>query len=162
MIATELRVTTRSEQQTERLGALLAGELSPGDIVLLSGELGAGKTTLVRGIAAGLGFDGDVTSPTFTLLHHYPGRLLLLHADLWRLERLSEIEDLALDDELAAGAVLVAEWGEAAEPLFSGRALAVRIGIDQGELRHFEIDASAPGWAECAAGLSHVLGRPLS
>lgn len=129
MIAAESR--TSSPAETEEAGRRLSAELAPGDVVLLVGGLGAGKTTFVRGMAEGLGVAGDVTSPTFTLVQSYPGRLTLLHADLWRLERLSEVVDLALDEGLEEGGVLVAEWGEGAFELFGDEALVVY--LDEGE-----------------------------
>ncbi|MGH9292896.1 MAG: tRNA (adenosine(37)-N6)-threonylcarbamoyltransferase complex ATPase subunit type 1 TsaE [Acidimicrobiales bacterium] len=152
---TFLSATTSSPEGTEALGRGLAAHLRPGDAVLVSGALGSGKTTLVRGIAAGLGFEGDVTSPTFTLVHFYAASPPLVHADLWRLERRQEIEDLALDEELAAGNVVVAEWGEAAEDLFSGRALLVAMSATGGEdERRVEIDARARAWSERAGALA--------
>ena len=103
---------TRSEQETIDLGRRLGATLQPGAIVLLSGDLGAGKTAFVRGLAQGLGANPDeVTSPTFTLIQEYRGRLSLFHVDLYRLEP-REIPDLALE-ELGDGAAVVAiEWAE--------------------------------------------------
>jgi tRNA threonylcarbamoyladenosine biosynthesis protein TsaE len=110
-------------------GALLAASLEAGDVVLLIGELGAGKTTFVKGIAAGLGAVEEVTSPTFTLCQAYHGRLALLHADFWRLERLQEVIDLALDEGLEEGAVVVAEWGEGGMDLYGDEALIVAMEV---------------------------------
>jgi tRNA threonylcarbamoyladenosine biosynthesis protein TsaE len=118
---------TRSPEETEHVGTALAGLLEPGDVVLLLGGLGAGKTTFVRGIAGGLGIGDEVTSPTFTLCQIYAGRLSLMHADLWRLERLQEVLDLALDEGLEDGGVLVAEWGEGAADVYGDEALFVTI-----------------------------------
>ncbi len=99
-------------RETKRLAWCLAGVLEPGDVVFLEGDLGTGKTTLARGIARGLGvpFGVSVTSPTFSLVHEYPARLLLLHADFYRLGANEELFELGLDEALAEGAVLVAEW----------------------------------------------------
>jgi len=102
---------TRSEQETEALARELAGTLQAGDVVLLSGDLGAGKTTFVRGLAQGLGIDPeDVSSPTFTLLHEYRGgRLTLYHADLYRLDR-TATDDLGLEETGVRDGVLAIEW----------------------------------------------------
>ncbi len=124
-------VATSSPEETREVGRRLAGALEPGDVVLLIGSLGAGKTTFVQGLADGLGASEDVTSPTFTLCQLYRGRLTVMHADLWRLERLGEVVDLALDEGLEEGGVLVAEWGEGAAELFGDEALVVT--IDSGE-----------------------------
>ena len=102
---------TRSQDDTERLAATLAATLRGGDVVLLSGPLGAGKTAFVRGLARGLGVDpGEVSSPTFTLVHEYRGgRLRLFHADLYRLGT-AAAEDLGLDELGIRDGVLAIEW----------------------------------------------------
>ncbi len=102
---------TNSPAETERAGALLGARLQQGDVVLLTGELGAGKTTFVRGVAQGTGSKAHVASPTFQLLRIYPGRLQLAHVDLYRVEKSSELRDLGLD-ELATDGAVVVEWGE--------------------------------------------------
>ena len=102
---------TCSEDETQTVARDLAARLKPGDVVRLSGDLGAGKTAFVRGLAVGLGIDPDVvSSPTFTLVHEYRGgRLDLYHADLYRLES-ATTEDLGLEEERVAEAVLAIEW----------------------------------------------------
>jgi tRNA threonylcarbamoyladenosine biosynthesis protein TsaE len=102
---------THSEEETADIARELAAQLKPGDVVLLSGELGAGKTAFVRGLAAGLGIDPDaVSSPTFTLVHEYRGgRLTLYHADLYRLEKAATGE-LGLEEMGVADGVLAVEW----------------------------------------------------
>jgi tRNA threonylcarbamoyladenosine biosynthesis protein TsaE len=102
---------TSSETETSAVGEELARSLRPGDVILLHGELGAGKTAFVRGLARGLRAPAEeVSSPTFTLIQEYQGDLKLYHVDLYRLEPV-EVEDLGLD-ELAAGAVVAIEWAE--------------------------------------------------
>ena len=120
-------ITTRSESETAAVGRELAPTLMPGSVVLLFGDLGAGKTAFVRGLAEGLGVDRDeVSSPTFTLLQEYRGgRLTLFHADLYRLNDPREIDDLGLD-EIAADGVLAIEWAEKL-PRPPVDAIAVRI-----------------------------------
>lgn len=103
--------TTHSEDETQAVARDLASRLRPGDVVLLSGNLGAGKTAFVRGLAVGLGIDpGEVSSPTFTLIHEYRGgRLVLYHADLYRLGSAAS-EDLGLEEAGARDGVLAIEW----------------------------------------------------
>ena len=105
-------VVTHSEQETFALAKELALGLEPGRFVLLHGDLGAGKTVFVRGLAAGLGIDpGIVTSPTFVLIQHYNGPTPLIHADLYRLESVAAIDDLGLEEIGSAGVVAV-EWAD--------------------------------------------------
>ena len=105
--------TSSSEFDTRAIAAALAPNLGPGAVVLLSGDLGAGKTAFVRGLAEGLGIDpDDVTSPTFTLVHEYRGgRLPLIHVDLYRLDR-AELDEIGLDQDLAARGITAVEWSE--------------------------------------------------
>lgn len=121
-------LTTRSEPETEDAGQEFARSLSVGAVVLLSGPLGAGKTAFVRGMARGLGSNpGDISSPTFTILHEYKGpHVLLFHADLYRLS-VREVDELGLDD-IAAEGILVVEWPDrwAAPPRE-----AVRVAIEK-------------------------------
>lgn len=108
-------ITTHSPEETIAFGRTLTGLLSPPKLVLLRGDLGAGKTTLVKGIAAGFeaAEEEDVTSPTFTLVHEYRGpRANLYHIDLYRVDTQRELETLGLDDLRAEGSVLLIEWGE--------------------------------------------------
>ena len=104
---------SNSEAETRAIAAGLAAGLGSGAVVLLSGDLGAGKTAFVRGLAEGLGLDpGEVTSPTFTLVHEYRGgRLPLVHVDLYRLET-AELDEIGMDSELAEAGVVAVEWSE--------------------------------------------------
>ncbi|QEC50840.1 tRNA (adenosine(37)-N6)-threonylcarbamoyltransferase complex ATPase subunit type 1 TsaE [Baekduia soli] len=108
--------TTAAAEQTEAVGAALAARLSPGDVVLLAGEMGSGKTTFVRGAARALGYDGPVTSPTFTIGRRYDGRVPIAHLDLHRLASLDDEDPALLDDYLTPDAVAFVEWPEVAEP----------------------------------------------
>ena len=132
-------LTTSSEAETAAAGRELARTLSPGSVVLLIGDLGAGKTAFVRGLAEGLGVDpADVSSPTFTLIHEYGGgRLPLFHVDLYRLNDAREIEDLGL--EMADEGVLAIEWAEKLPRVVPG-AIAVRIEHRDGDTRAITID----------------------
>src|SRR5262245_3105927 len=107
--------TTHSADETTQLGRQLSAGLKPGNIVLLRGDLGAGKTTLVKGIAEGFrAAEADrVTSPTFTLIHEYRGpELTLYHIDLYRIDTQRELDTLALDDLMDGSSILLIEWGE--------------------------------------------------
>ena len=107
---------TGSPAETEAVGERLAGELGPGDVVLVSGDLGAGKTTLIRGAARALGVTEPVTSPTFTIGHTYEGRVPVSHLDLYRLAELDQEDPALLDDYVTPDAVSFIEWPQAAEP----------------------------------------------
>jgi tRNA threonylcarbamoyladenosine biosynthesis protein TsaE len=132
---------------TEALGARLAAGLAPGAVVLVSGELGGGKTTLIRGACRALGVRGPVTSPTFTIGRRYRGAVAVSHLDLYRLEGLGAEEPGLLDDYLTADAVSFVEWPEAAPELElrEGVEVALRIQIRHagGDRREIEIVSGA-------------------
>ena len=107
---------TGSPAQTEEVGERLAAALEPGDVVLVRGDLGAGKTTLIRGAARALGVTGPVTSPTFTIGQTYSGRVPVSHLDLFRLADLGQEDPALLEDYLTPDAVAFIEWPGAAEP----------------------------------------------
>jgi tRNA threonylcarbamoyladenosine biosynthesis protein TsaE len=123
-----LTVTTRSREDTTALGARLAAGLAPGDVVVLRGTLGAGKTVLTQGIGRGLGVREPIISPTFTLLREYhSGRLPLYHVDAYRLAGPVEALTFGLDEYLYGDGVTVVEWGERVSPLLPPDHLAVAI-----------------------------------
>ena len=136
---------TRSEDETLAVARRLAARLSPGDVILVSGNLGAGKTAFVRGLAQGLGIDpGEVSSPTFTLIHEYRGgRLTLYHVDLYRLER-AATEDLGLEELGMEDGVLAIEWPERLAHPFRD-ALAVTIDVSDDGTRHIVVQNSSWG-----------------
>jgi len=105
-------ILTRSSEETIAQGREIGARLTPPVLILLSGDLGAGKTTLTKGIAAGLGAarEDDVTSPTFTLVHKYEGSTRVYHVDLYRIEDLHDLETLGLEDIFAEQAVVIVEW----------------------------------------------------
>jgi tRNA threonylcarbamoyladenosine biosynthesis protein TsaE len=121
--------------ETEEVGARIAEELEPGDVVLVSGELGAGKTTLIRGACHALGVTQPVTSPTFTIGHRYQGRLPVSHLDLFRLEGLEGEDPGLLDDYLTDDAIAFVEWPAAAEPALEHLALRVELAHEGGDGR---------------------------
>lgn len=130
--------TTSSENETAAVARALAQTLKAGDVLLLHGDLGSGKTAFVRGLAEGLGVSReDVSSPTFTLVQEYrAGRLPLFHVDLYRLDDPREVDDLGLD-EIAADGVLAIEWAEKLPRPFA-RALLIRIVHGAGDTRTIE------------------------
>jgi tRNA threonylcarbamoyladenosine biosynthesis protein TsaE len=121
------------------VGAELAGRLRPGDLVLVTGELGTGKTTFVRGAARALGVEGPVTSPTFTIGQVLPGRPDVAHLDLFRLGSLAGEDPALLDDYLTAERVAFVEWPQAAEPTFGRVAARVRLEHLGGDRRRITI-----------------------
>lgn len=150
-------VRTRSPEETRALGECLALDAVPGDLLVLTGPLGAGKTVLAQGFARGLGVARSATSPSFVLVHTMQGRLPLHHADLWRLERPEEVDDLALGELLADGVVLV-EWGERADGLARGDHLSVAIELEEapsGEerARRFWLRPTGAAWSRRVAAL---------
>jgi tRNA threonylcarbamoyladenosine biosynthesis protein TsaE len=120
-----LAVTTHSPDDTRIVGAALAPVLLPGDVVSLNGDLGAGKTVLVQGIASALGVTHRVTSPTFTLVHEYDGNYPIVHLDVYRLDDFQQVLDLGFEELLDPSAILLVEWGEAVAPLFPRRYLEI-------------------------------------
>jgi len=108
-------VVSDSERETEALGARLAGVLRAGDVVALRGGLGMGKTAFIRGIARGFGIPDRVTSPTFTIVNEYEGRLPLFHFDLYRLSGADELFSIGWEDYLGRGGVCAVEWSEQAD-----------------------------------------------
>lgn len=134
---------TESEAATRTLARSLAARLRPGDIVLLHGDLGAGKTVFVKGLAEGLGVDPDeVTSPTFTLVQEYAGgRLPLVHLDLYRLDR-TELDDVGLDPDVAARGVVVVEWAGRLTHRPTG-SIDVRIEDGGGDVRRVSVSTEA-------------------
>jgi tRNA threonylcarbamoyladenosine biosynthesis protein TsaE len=128
-------IRTSSAAETEEVGARIAAEVAAGDVVLVSGELGAGKTTLIRGACRALGVTEPVTSPTFTIGQRYRGRVPVSHLDLYRLEGLEAEEPGLLDDYLTEDAVAFVEWPPAAEPLLDRVALRVELAHEGGDRR---------------------------
>jgi len=129
-----LQITSGSADATRQVGERIGALVRAGDLVLLGGELGAGKTTFTQGLARALGVAGRVTSPTFTLVHSYEGRgLRLLHADVYRLDHLQEVIDLGLPELLEEGAAAVVEWGDLAAPVLLPDYLSVRMFFGPGD-----------------------------
>lgn len=131
---------SHSPEETFAYGRELAGSLRSGDVIALAGDLGAGKTQLVKGIASGLGVETEVTSPTFTLIHEYPaGRLSLFHIDLYRLDSVEEVLKIGLDEYLDSRGVTVIEWADKFEEVIPSGARWIRLRALEGDLREIEV-----------------------
>jgi len=149
-----IEIPCATPADTRAVGRRLASLLRSGDVVLLAGDLGAGKTVFAGGIGEGLGLDQPVVSPTFVLARRYRGLMPMVHVDLYRLGSSSEIDDLDLDTEAADG-VLVVEWGQAAEQSFGEDYLMVRIEVAPGGERTVEL---IPHGSWSRRPLSEVVG----
>ena len=122
-----MEIITHSERETEDAGAAFAAGIPDGTVVAMYGELGAGKTAFVRGMARGMGLDCRVNRPTFTIVNEYLGERTLLHFDMYRLGGADELWDIGWDDYLERGAVCAVEWSENVAGAFTGDELTVRI-----------------------------------
>ena len=159
----DLTVRTTTAEETRALGTALAPLLRLHDVILLTGELGAGKTTLVQGIARGLGAQEHVASPTFTLVREYvSGRIPIAHVDVYRLDRVQEVVDLALDELEDGDCVLIVEWGDAVEELLPEDRLVLEMlttdPTGEDDTRAISVHAEGPGWDERADELTRALG----
>ena len=136
---------THNEIETEALGETLARRLGPGDVVAYRGDLGAGKTAFTRGLARGLGCTGRVTSPTFTVVNEYEGRLPLFHFDLYRLEGEDALNDVGWEDYLDRGGVCAVEWSERAEAALPRETVwvSIRRCAESGDWRRITIEGRA-------------------
>jgi tRNA threonylcarbamoyladenosine biosynthesis protein TsaE len=145
----EVVLRTETAAETRRVGGAIASLLREGDVVVLTGELGAGKTTLVQGAARELDVEGPVVSPTFTLVREYEGRLPIVHADIYRLDRVQDVIDLALDELIGDRGVLFIEWGDAVEGLLPPDRLTVELTDPDPtqEARRVAIRGAGAAWA---------------
>ena len=158
-------LVTDSAESTRALAAAIAAFCVPGDVLLLAGDLGAGKTTFSQGFGRALGIDEPVTSPTFTLVRQYEvpvgptGVRTLLHADVYRLDRLAEITDLGLGQLVEDGGVALVEWGDAAEPVLGDGALSVLLVTDpdDDDRRVITVAADGAAWADRWSALTSAI-----
>jgi tRNA threonylcarbamoyladenosine biosynthesis protein TsaE len=150
----DLNLRTRTAEQTRGVGEAIAGLLRAKDAVVLTGELGAGKTTFVQGVARGLDVTEQVTSPTFTLVREYQGRLGIAHVDVYRLSRMQDVVDLGLEEIGDGQDVLLVEWGDVVQDLLPADRLRVELltegdqSEDDQESRSILVSASGSSWAE--------------
>ncbi|NCB51148.1 MAG: tRNA (adenosine(37)-N6)-threonylcarbamoyltransferase complex ATPase subunit type 1 TsaE [Clostridia bacterium] len=138
-----LTIITNSESETEKLGENFAASLPDGSVVAMYGELGAGKTAFVRGMAMGMGLNCHVSSPTFTIVNEYNGPRTLIHFDMYRLNSPDELFDIGWDDYLARNAVCAVEWSENVEAAFLGDEITVRFEKLSDNSRRITIDGGA-------------------
>ncbi|HSJ36156.1 MAG TPA: tRNA (adenosine(37)-N6)-threonylcarbamoyltransferase complex ATPase subunit type 1 TsaE [Acidimicrobiia bacterium] len=150
----ELNVVCPEEADTMAVAGRLAAEVRPGDVIVLSGDLGAGKTRFAGGLAAGLGVEEQVVSPTFILAREYrSGFLPVIHVDVYRLGSMNEFEDLDVYERAADG-VLIIEWGDAVASALPTDVLTVRFEVDESEARTLRLQPSGD-W--CERDLSRVV-----
>jgi tRNA threonylcarbamoyladenosine biosynthesis protein TsaE len=139
---------TASVDQTRALAGAVAALARPGDLLLLAGDLGAGKTAFAQGFGTGLGVTEPITSPTFTLAQQYDGRLRMHHLDVYRLEQMAEVLDLGLAELLDDGGVVLIEWGDAILPALPTDYLEVRLTFGEGDdERRLALQRVGPSWA---------------
>jgi len=151
---------TKSVDDTKALAAEVAPLLQPADLLVLAGDLGAGKTAFTQGLARGLGVTDPVTSPAFVLVRSYAGRLPLVHVDVYRLDHVQELVDLGVPELLDEDGVTVVEWGDVVTPALPPEFLEVRLdhGDDDGdEERRVQLEAVGPAWTPRLAALRQVL-----
>ena len=151
-----LELVTQSPEQTQKLGVRI-GELTlPGDVFLLVGELGTGKTCLTQGIAWGLGIKEYTMSPSFVIMRELYGRLPLYHIDLYRLDRIEESMELGLDDYLYGKGVCVVEWAEKALSILPRNHLMIKISYLSDTGRRFQMEPSGQRYLELVEQLSKL------
>ena len=153
-----MKVVTRSVDETRALGTELGRDvLVAGDVVVLSGELGTGKTALAQGIGRGLDVDGPVVSPTFTLVREYEGRVRLCHVDIYRLERMQELHELGIEEQLEESVTLI-EWGEVAATALPSDRLEVRLTAGAGpDERIIELVLLGESWRRRSRRLAEIV-----
>lgn len=155
-----IEVATKSADDTRELAAQVAALARPGDLVLLAGDMGAGKTTFTQGFGKALGVTEQVTSPTFTLVRTYAARIPLLHVDAYRLDSLQEVIDLGMHELLDEGAVALIEWGDIIAPVLPTDFLEIRLEFgDADDDRRLRIRAVGQPWAERMTSLRTSLDR---
>ena len=152
-----IELVTRAPDETRKSAAALAELLVPGDVVSLTGDLGAGKTAFVQGAARALGVEEPVVSPTFVLVREYRGEMPIYHVDVYRLDRMQEVHDLGFEDFLDPGGVVFVEWGDAIEALLPDSHLRVQLTSEDEETRRLRISARGPAWAPRWERLEGVL-----
>ncbi len=153
-----IEARSSSVDDTRAVAAALAPLVRPGDVVLLAGELGAGKTAFVQGLGAALGVTERITSPTFTIAQEYVGHLHLHHLDVYRLDHLEETLDIGLPEIIDEGAVVVIEWGDVVVPVLPRNFLEVRLTFGAGDDdRHLALSPIGTRWMARSRALADAL-----
>jgi tRNA threonylcarbamoyladenosine biosynthesis protein TsaE len=160
--AATLVAHTSSVGETQDLAGALAGLAQPGDLIVLAGDLGAGKTAFVQGFGRALGVTEPITSPTFTLAQQYEGRLTVHHLDVYRLDQLGEVAELGLSELLDDGGVVLIEWGDAILPVLPNDYLEVRLVYGPAadatdDDRRIVLRSVGPAWARRQVSLLHAV-----
>ena len=150
-------LVTHAPDETRKSAAALAELLVPGDVISLTGELGAGKTAFVQGAARALGVAEPVVSPTFVLVREYRGEMPIYHVDVYRLDRMQEVHDLGFEDLLDPAGVVFVEWGDAIEALLPASHLRVEIYAEDDQTRRLKVTARGPSWASRWERLEGIL-----
>lgn len=135
-----MKIITRNEGETFKLGSLIGKDLKPGDIIALDGDLGAGKTQFSKGIAEGLEVQDYITSPTFTIVNQYDGRLPLYHFDVYRIDDINEMYEIGFDEYLFGEGVCVIEWAQMVRDLLPDKIIKIFIKKIDDETREFDIE----------------------
>ena len=155
-----ISAVTKSASDTQALGEAFSSVLVAGDVVLLLGDMGAGKTTFVKGLGKAFGVDEPITSPTFVLLHTYDGKMPLHHADLYRLDQLDEVLELGIMELVENGVALI-EWADRGLPAFPSDVLHIEFAYDEADesVRHFTFRSMGESWTNREPQLVESLGR---
>lgn len=147
-------LTTNSAGETMALGEELGKRLAPGEVIALFGDLGAGKTTLTKGIARGLGLAADVHSPTFTLIHEHPGPIPLYHVDLYRLTSEDEVESLGIEEYIYSDGVTIVEWADRMKSILPPDRLDITLRVTGDTTRELALETGSDRIRRALNGLT--------
>ncbi len=154
----ELRAVTESALETLEIAARVGAVLRAGDLVVLEGGLGAGKTVFAKGVARALGVTDTVVSPTFTIVREYRGRMPLVHVDVYRLDTIQEVEDLGIDEIIADDRVTLVEWGDVIAFVLPAERLIIRLELgERDDSRRITALPIGARWADRADALAAAL-----
>lgn len=161
MIGSHFQITTRTPDETQKLGKTIGKWIEHPLVIGLSGDLGSGKTVFVQGLAKGLEVPDQyyITSPTFTLINEYPGRFPLFHIDLYRLDGIGDLEDIGLDELLCDQAVIAIEWAEKMSPDLPAQHLAMTLEITDDDYRRISLIAYGPNLVNLIKALERSRDR---